>query len=332
MPATMSAAPTPRARRRWTRLLGWAASIAILVATAALLRDRFTAVGEAGGLPGLAPSALAVVLFVVANGVLADTWRRMMAFQGPTLPRRAAAWVWSVSQLARYTVGAAQVGGRALMVRRYGLTATAGAASVVVEVGWQVSLNAAFVLLTLPWWLPGTGDLTWLAWAGIGPVLVLLWGSVNPQQLMRVIAAALSIGPLRKIVGSRLDRAASGTTLTRAGAAELTGRFLANTLIRLVAFIALYAAVAGRPITADDVLLATGASAVGSFVGRLAVFSPGGIGPREGATALVVAPAIGGGPALVLVAAVRLMEIVAELVFLLLARLARPELAPAEAA
>jgi hypothetical protein len=324
MPVTMPTAQPTSSRRRWTRLLGWAASIAILLATVALLRDRFEAVGEAGGLPGIGVSLLAVALFVVANGVLADTWRRMMAFQGPSLPWRAAAWVWSVSQLARYTIGAAQIGGRAVMGRRYGLTAAAGGASVLVEVGWQVSLNAAMVLLTLPWWLRAGDDLTWLAWAGIAPVLVLAWGLVAPQQLIRAVAAALSVGPLRLLLGDRLDRAAQSSTLTRAGAAELTGRFLLNSGLRLVAFVALYAAVAGRPIASDDVLLAIGASAVGSFVGRLAVFSPGGIGPREGATALVVAPAIGGGPALVLVAAVRLLEIVAELVFLGAARLQRP--------
>jgi glycosyltransferase 2 family protein len=321
---TMPAAQDDRSRRRWTRLLGWAASIAILLATAALLRERFTAVGAAGGLPGLAPSALAVILFTIANGVLADTWQRMMALSGPALPWRAAAWIWSASQLARYTVGAAQVGGRAILARRYGLTATAGAASVVVEVGWQVSLNAATVLLTLPWWLPGAGDLTWLAWAGIAPVLVLVWGLVAPQHLIRAVARGLSLGPLGRLLGDRLERVATTTQLSRAAAAGLTGRFLLNTGLRMIAFVALFAGVAGRPVGRDDVLLAIGAYAVGSFVGRLAVFAPGGLGPREGATALVVAPAIGGGPALVLVAAVRLLELVAELLFLLIARVLRP--------
>jgi glycosyltransferase 2 family protein len=325
MPA---ADPSPDAarlrRRRWSRLAGWAVSIAILAATAALLRDRFTAVGEAGGLPGIAPSLLAVLLFTAANAVLADTWRRMVALGGGRLSWGAGAWVWSVSQLARYTIGAAQIGGRAVMARRYGLTGTAGAVTALVEVGWQTSITAAMVLATLPWWLPGAGDLTWLAWVGVLPVLVLVWGLVAPQALLGAIAAVANVGPLRRVVGARIGRAADATALTRGAAAELTGRFALNSGLRLVAFLGLYAAVGGT-LDAEGVLLATGASAVGQLVGRLAVFAPGGIGPREGATALVVAPVIGGGPALVLVAATRLLEVVAELAFFVIARATRPQ-------
>lgn len=329
MPAMASPAPPdPRPRHRWSRLLGWAASLVILAVTVALLRHRFEAVGEAGGLPGLGPSAVAVGLYVVANGVLADTWRRMVALTGPRPPWRAAAWVWSASQLARYTLSAAQVAGRAVLARRYGVTGTAGAVSVVVEVGWQTSINAATVLATLPWWLPGAGDLTWLAWAGVLPVLVLVAGLLAPQRLVRLLTAVLRRGPLGRLLGSRLDRAADGAFLDRAAAAELTARFALNSGLRLVAFVVLFGAVAGRGLATGEVLLAIGASAVGQFVGRLAVFAPGGIGPREGATALVVAPALGGGAALVLVASVRALEVVAELAFLLIARVARPGVPP----
>lgn len=320
--------PTPAparagARRRWSRVLGWVLSLAILAATAALLRDRFTAVGEAGGLPGVGPSLLAGGLFLVANGVLADTWRRMVGLAGPLPGWGAAAWVWSVSQLARYTIGAAQIGGRAVMARRYGMTGTAGAVTALVEVGWQTSITAAMVLATLPWWLPGAGDLTWLAWVGALPVLVLVWGLVAPASLLAGIAAVLRTGPLHRLTRGRLDAAAGQVRLSRGAAASLTARFAGNSALRLVAFLLLYRAVGGQ-LDVDGVLLATGASAVGQLVGRLAVFAPGGIGPREGATALVVAPVIGGGPALVLVAATRLLEVLAELAFFLLARLTRP--------
>ncbi len=311
------------ARLRVSRVLGWLASLAILAATAALLRNRFSAVGEAGGLPGLAPSALAAGLFVVANGVLADTWRRMIAVTGPAPSLRTAAWVWSVSQLARYTVGAAQVGGRAVMARRYGMTATAGAVSALVEIGWQTSITAALVLLTLPWWLPGAGDLTWLAWAGVLPVAVLLWGLVAPRRLLGAVAAVLSLGPLRRLTRGRLSGLAQQAPLTRRAAADLTARFALNSGLRLIAFLALYSAVGGE-LTADGIALAVGASAAGQLIGRIAVFAPGGIGPREGVTALILAPVIGGGGALVLVAATRLLEVLAELIFFGITRALKP--------
>lgn len=323
-PESTATADRPASRRRWSRLVGWVASVAILVATAALLRDRFTAVGEAGGLPGLAPSTFAVALFTVANAVLADTWRRMVSLTGPRLSWGTAAWVWSVSQLARYTVGAAQVGGRAVMARRHGLTGTAGAVTALVEIGWQTSITAALVLLTLPWWLPGAGDLSWLAWVGIAPVLVLVWGLVAPQRLLTATAAVLQVGPLKRLVRGRLDGMDTRVRLTRRSAAELTARFTLNTALRLVAFLALYAAVGGQ-LSREGVLVAVGASAAGQLVGRLAVFAPGGLGPREGVTALVLAPVVGGEPALVLVAATRLLEVVAELAFFAITRITRPQ-------
>lgn len=319
-----SPSPTPlRPRRPRSRVLGWLASVMILAATAVLLRERFTDVADAGGLPGVLPSGAAIGLFVLANAVLADTWRRMVAVAGPRLPWGTAAWIWSVSQLARYAIGAAQVGGRAVMARRHGLTGTTGAVTALVEIGWQTSITAALSLLTLSYWLPGAADLTWLAWVGVLPVLVLLWGLLAPRSLLSNLAALLQLGPLRSLVGARVGAAADAVSLRRADAAELTARFLANTVLRLVAFVGLYAAVGGA-LSVEGVLLAVGASAVGQLVGRLAVFAPGGIGPREGATALVVAPAIGGGPALVLVAATRLLEVVAELLFFGIARITRP--------
>ncbi|MDP8970702.1 MAG: hypothetical protein M3N52_09475, partial [Actinomycetota bacterium] len=125
-----------------------------------------------------------------------------------------------------------------------------------------------------------------------------------------------------RLTGGRLVGAVAKVRMGRGDAARLTLWYAANTGLRLVAFLLLFAAVGGSP-TADG-LRAVGAWALGQLVGRLAVFAPGGLGPREGATALTVFPAIGGGPALVLVAATRLAEIVAEGLFVAAARAARP--------
>lgn len=322
-PPTPASATAARPRRRWSRLLGWVVSVAILAATVALLRDRFADVGEAGGLPGVAPSALAAGLFLLGNAVIADTWRRIVALAGVPLPRRTAFWIWSVSQLARYTLGAAQVGGRAVMGRRHGLTAMAGTVTALVEIGWLVSLTAAIALLTIPWWLPGAEELTWLAWSGVVPALVLVIGLLAPRTLLRAIVAVLRIGPLRRLVGARADRAVERVAISRRSAAGLTLRFAVNNGLRILGFFALLAGVTGSA-RAGDLLLAAGALSIGQLVGWLAVFVPGGIGPREGATALVLAPVVGGGAALVLVAAVRLLEVLAEVGFLGVAALLRP--------
>lgn len=310
-----------RPRRPWLRALGWAASVAILAATALLLRERMGAVGDAGGLPGVIPSSVAVVTYVIANVLLADTWWRVVTLAGSSIGRGDAIWVWAVSQLARYTVGAAQVGGRAVIGRRYGLSAAAGAVTALVEIGWQTAITALLVLVTLPWWLPGSGDLQWLAVVGVVPAGALVAGLVAPRALLRLVASVLGIGPLARLAGGRAVDIADRVRIDRGDAATFTLRFALNTALRLVAFGALFAAVGGDLATTG--LLALGAYAAGQLVGRLAVFAPGGIGPREGVTALLLAPALGGGPALLLVAATRLLEVVGEVAFFGIARFVR---------
>lgn len=325
-PSAPDPAPGRRRRRRHARLLGWALTLALVVVGAVVLQGRWDSVREAGGLPGWAPSAVAALAFLVANAVLAATWRAVVALAGTHLAFWTAAWVWAVSQLARYTIGAAQVGGRAVAGRRYGLSATAGAVTTLVEIAWQTSLTAALVLGTLPWWLPGAQGLNWLAAVGVAPAAVLVAGLVHPRGVLRTVGRVLAVPPLDRLAGGRLQGAADAVVLSRGDAARVTALFAVNTALRLVGFLTLFVAVGGDLRAAG--LQAVGAHAAGHLVGRLAVFAPGGLGPREGATALVLAPAIGGGPAVVLVAATRLLEVVAELAFLALTRTLRPAATP----
>lgn len=308
-----------RQRSRW---LGWAVSATILVVAVGVLRQRWEAVGQAGGLPGAAEAAVATLCFVGANAVLVLAWRSVVLATGAALSVGTAAWIWALSQLARYSLGAAQVGGRAIVGRRYGLTATTGAVTALVEVGWQLSITGAIALATVPWWLPGARGYAWLAWAGALPVALLVVGLIRPQTLLNGLVRLLALPPIARLTRGRAAGIKERVQLGRATAAKITGLFALNSGLRLTAFLAIFAALGGD--VADDAALAVGAAAVGQLVGRLAVFAPGGLGPREAATALVIAPALGGGPALVLVAVIRLLEVVAELVFLGAARMARP--------
>ncbi len=314
------------------------------LALALALRGRVAAVGGLPGfLPGVVPFAAAVALNTLANGVVVTAWRAALAAAGTPLEARAAARVWSVSQLARYTVGAAQIGGREVAGRRCGLPAWAGATTALVEICWSGAVTAAIALATAPWWLPGAAGLAWLAWAAALPVAVLLVGLARPDLPPRLAAAVL--GRLRRAAPTtgqpqleqlrratpttgqpqleQLPRAAPTTgqpQLGRAAAARITGLYLLNSVLRVSAFLALFAAVGGT--LPGEGLRAAGALALGQLVGWLAVFAPGGLGPREGATALAAAPATGPTAALVLVAATRLAELAAEALFAAAAHLA----------
>ena len=91
------------APRPWVTAAVWAVGMLGVVAAAFAVRERVGGVAEAGGLPALPAMAGAVVLHVVANGVLVEAWRRIVALAGPRMDRGVAAWVWSSSQLARAT-------------------------------------------------------------------------------------------------------------------------------------------------------------------------------------------------------------------------------------
>ena len=308
--------------RRIRRIASWAATTAILMACGLALRGRITAVGVGGGLPSVAAAAVAVSANIAANGVVVAAWRRVLRAAGARINARAAAWVWSVSQLARYTVGAAQVGGRAVAGRRYGLPGATGAVTTLIEVAWQTAITATLALATVPWWLPGASGLVWLAWVGALPAAMLVAGLACPDLLLRASSAALDWGPLERLTSRRVAERLDRVRLRRADAARVSGLYALNSGLRLAGFLALFAAVGGS--LGSGGLRAAGAYALGQLVGRLAVFAPGGLGPREGATALAAAPAIGGGPALVLVASVRLAELLGEALFAGLARLMRP--------
>lgn len=273
-------------------------------------------------MPGLLPVLAAAAVHLGANAVSVSAWRTVAVVGGARLSWPAAAWVWSASQLARYGLSGAQVPGRAVLGRRYGMSAAAGGITALVETAWQLAIMGVLVLSTLPWWLPGSDGLSWLAVAGAAPAAVLVVGSVAPMWLLRLVARGASWGPVRRATGGRLATGLHGVELSRVRAARVTALFVVNTAMRLLAFGVLFAAVGG--VVPGDLPVAVAAYAVGQVAGRLAFFAPGGVGAQEGAAALVLAPVLGGPVALLLVALVRLVEVAAELVFLAIARWRRP--------
>lgn len=314
-----AAAPDPPRRGRLRAMLGWLVLVAVAAVAAPVLASRWEAVADAGGLPGLAPAAAAVAAYVTANVVLARNWRAVVALGGTRLARTTALWVWSSSQLTRYLFSLAHVGGRAAVGRVYGLTATAGVLSTVVELGWMLAVSSALALATLPWWLPGSDGLAWLAAVAAVPTLGVAAAIAAPGRLLsaadRMIASRAGAAVLR----GRLAGLAQRVALRRRDAASLTGWYALNTALRHAAFLALFLGVGGDVGQAPA---AVGALAIGNFAGALAV-TPGGLGVREVATSAVLTPVIGGAPALLLVACQRALEIVAELALLGVARLAR---------
>ncbi|CAN5514551.1 lysylphosphatidylglycerol synthase domain-containing protein [soil metagenome] len=305
---------TPGLPRPLKLVIQWGVSLGILVAIAFVLREQFGSITAADvPLPPLWSIAAAVGTFVVANELLVRGWLGLVALGGARLDRRLGRWVWAKSQLARYAIGMAQVASRAIVARRFGLKPSTSAITTLLEVVWYTCINGALVLATVPWWLPGTG-LGWAAWFALLPGLVIVLALSSPGLFIRAALLLAKVPPLNRLGAEYRVR---DLRVTRGDSARLTGLYVGNALIRLSGFTAIYLGVGGSP---EDLLRVTGAFALGHLIGAVAVFAPGGLGPREGVTAIVLAPVIGPGPVLMLVAATRLLELVAELLYAGVAR------------
>lgn len=302
-------------RSRLARVAGILVVVGSFAVAVVVVREQWGEVRSTRTFPAWWAVCAAVAAHLVADGVLVQVWRRVLRTVHLALPFGTAAWVWSVGQLTRYTlVPGVQIGGRAVAGRRYGVPIVAGATSTVVEIAWQTSSTAILALATLPWVLRAAGDLSWLAWVAVVPAAGLVALHIDPASVLSIVSRLVSR------IRPRLAASVAGVALGRGDAAAISGWFALNTSLRLVAFLVLFASLGGRLGTSGAV--AIGAWALGQIAGRLAMFAPGGIGPQEGVSALVLGPTLGPA-ALVLVGVMRVCEIVAELVFLGVGRLLR---------
>ncbi len=307
----MSADVAARRRRLW-HVAGWVLSAATIVAVGLLLRGRFDEVRSADVVPPAWAMVVAVLVNIVGNGVLVSAWQRIVRLVGPRLDWVTAAAIWAPSQLARFTLAVAQVGARAALAARHGVTLTSGAVTTLVEIGWTAAINPLLILATWTAWSGPASSLSWVPAVAVIPAGVLVLGVLDPVRLLQLVAWGLRLPGLRRF-GARHATRVDEIEIDRGAALRLTGLYVLNNGLRLVAFLVILGAAGGTEAVGAA---AVGAFALGQFVGRLALFAPGGIGPREGATALVLAPLVGSGPALGVVAFTRLAELAGEIAFL----------------
>lgn len=263
----------------------------------------------AAGWPPAAALAVAAGANLAANAVLALTWGDIVAAAGTRLDRSLAAWIWASSQLSRYLIGGAQIAGRAVVAARHGVTLRTGGASAVIEVILAFCVASAAALATVPSWAGDADAVRWLGAVAVVPAGLFVSLVVAPGPTTRVLAGAMARLPAAagRFGSLARDRIPPTGLLARVAALMLT-----NFAIRVAGFAVLVAG-ASEGVGAGRLV---GAYALGQVAGRVAIFAPGGVGPREGVTALVLAPVTGMGGAVAIVAAARLVEVVAELGFL----------------
>lgn len=224
-------------------------------------------------------------------------WRRCLRAAGALLTARQAADTWVPSLVARYVPGKVWSHGvRVAVARRAGIALPAVSAAV----GWEV-------LLAL----------------GVGSIVALVALQGTPvDSRIRSALMGLALTTFAVIMAAQLlaRRARVRPWLTRAGLAQ---PLPAPTLIALAgaqgAAFALYGfahwclARAITPLGAGDLPMITGAVALAWMGGYLAFFTPAGLGVREGLLALLLAPALGAAPVVLLAALSRLASVVVEI-------------------
>lgn len=238
--------------------------------------------------------AASVLVVFAAYAVLIEAWRRVVLSMGERLSFGPAARIWFLASLGKYVPGKVwAVAGAAVLAQRAGVDPSVAVAAALVLQALAIASGAAAVALTAreafqaagPGMVPLAGAVVLLSFAGIAalasqPVL---------DRVNRLLPS--SIPPLRAIPPSRLVVA-----------------FVANFLAWCAYGVSLLFLARGLlPGVSLSLPQAIGVFTCSYLVGFLALFAPGGLGPRESVFLLMLAGDIGLKPAAGLALASRLL-------------------------
>ena len=244
---------------------------------------------------------LSVLLLVGAMAWGVFVWHRVLhRFEARELPFRSLLWIWFLSNLARYVpgkiwqfVGAVQLG------RRAGVAPSVLLTSLLIHTGLTLVSAAIVSLLALPTLVFAMG-----AW---GTAAVLLGATAG---LFLVHPRVLNLG--LRLVPDRL----SAEGLAWSGSWGDGVRLLALAVVAWGVYGAAFAlfadALVGIPLSVAPALIA--ANALAFLIGYMVMVTPGGLGAREAALALMLGPLGSLGVAAVIAVAFRLWLIVGEVV------------------
>ncbi|HXA58397.1 MAG TPA: lysylphosphatidylglycerol synthase transmembrane domain-containing protein [Streptosporangiaceae bacterium] len=224
-------------------------------------------------------------------------WRSLLAGFGAPLPLRAATRVMFLAQLGKYVPGSVwALVGQVELGRRHDVPRDRGAGATMLAMATTVATGCAVAAATLPLASPeATSQYWWLL-----PLAPVLLACLHP----RVVTVALN-RVLRLIRRPPLPQAISLGATVRAVGWTLAGWALFGAHLWLLA----------GPLGGVDYLLATGAYTLAFVVGFLVIIAPGGLGAREAALVLVLSPALGAAPPLVLALASRVVLTAADLLW-----------------
>ena len=292
-------------RKAWLALQIVLAAVVLYFVGTSMARNWASIRGSAAVIV-VDPVALAVSAGVTlaTYALLISAWRAVLLGWGERLAYAQAARIWCLSNLARYIPGRVwQIAGMAAMAQQAGVSPWAAGGSAVVVQLLAVATGALVTGLAAP----HAGRPLLIGGAGVAAAAItatLAWPRTT--QWLSAGISRLAGRPLR------LEPVAPGPLLLSA---------LVTTLAWLAYGLTLFFLVRGILGTSALTLgTAIGAFAASYLVGLLLVFTPGGLGAREGVIYVLLTPSLGAAGAFVVMVSSRVLmtatEILAALVTL----------------
>jgi hypothetical protein len=238
--------------------------------------------------------AASVLVVFAAYAVLIEAWRRVVLSMGEQLAFNTAARIWFLASLGKYVPGKVwAVAGAAVLAQRAGVDPSVAVAAALVLQALALASGAAAIALTAR-----------EAFQAVGPGVVPLAGVVIATSIAGV--AALASQPLLDRVNRVLPRSFPRLRAIRPDVLGLA--FAANFLAWSAYGVALLLLARGLlPGISLSLGQAIGVFTCSYLVGFIALFAPGGLGPRESVFLLMLAGDIGLKPAAGLALASRLL-------------------------
>jgi hypothetical protein len=300
-------APSRRTLLRVVQL-ALAAIVVALVARRIIAEWGAVELALAEARPNWLALAASGIVVLATYAVLIETWRVILRGWQHDIPFLDAARIWTISNLGKYLPGKVwSITALAVMSREYGVSAAEGAtASVLVTlintiVGFAVAIVAGASLLRLP------------------PVMVVFVA----LMAVAVLASPSALPRLGLLAGKLFKRE---IVLRPLAHRVLLGAAVLTCVAWLMYGVAFWLFAKGVLGIAPGALWNYVAVFAGSYlIGFLAIFSPAGVGVREGAMGLALQRAgFALGPAYLLVVASRLwltaLEVIPPLIFLAFVR------------
>jgi hypothetical protein len=238
--------------------------------------------------------AASVLVVFASYAVLIEAWRRVVLSMGEMLAFSAAARIWFLASLGKYVPGKVwAVAGAAVLAQRAGVDPSVAVAGALVLQVLALASGAAVVAATAGEAFRAVGQGALPIAAGV--ILLSLFG-----------VAALTSQPLLDRVGRWLP--ASWPRPRAIPAGMVAAAFVANVLAWIGYGVALRLLARGLlPGVVLSLPQAIGVFTCSYLAGFVALFAPGGLGPRESVFLLMLAGDIGLKPAAARALASRLL-------------------------